>query len=45
MKTAVSMPDPIFHAFERLAQRLGVSRSQLCSRAVGEYLERHNEEE
>jgi antitoxin MazE6 len=45
MKTAVSVPDPIFHAAERLAQRLGVSRSQLYSRAVGEYLERHDEDE
>jgi metal-responsive CopG/Arc/MetJ family transcriptional regulator len=41
MKTAVSIPDPIFHAAESLAQRLGMSRSELFSRALEAYLETH----
>jgi metal-responsive CopG/Arc/MetJ family transcriptional regulator len=41
MKTAVSIPDPIFHAAEALAKRLGLSRSELFSRALEAYLEAH----
>jgi len=41
MKTAISIPDPIFQAAEGLAQRLGVSRSQLYAKAVAEYTESH----
>jgi len=41
MKTAISIPDPIFQAAENLAQRLGVSRSQLYAKAVEEYTESH----
>ena len=41
MKTAVSIPDPIFHAAESLAKRLGMSRSELFSRALEAYLEAH----
>jgi metal-responsive CopG/Arc/MetJ family transcriptional regulator len=41
MKTAVSIPDPIFHAAESLAKRLGLSRSELFSRALEAYLEAH----
>lgn len=44
MKTAVSIPDPIFKAAERVAKRLGISRSQLYARAVGEFVEAHVEE-
>jgi metal-responsive CopG/Arc/MetJ family transcriptional regulator len=39
MKTAVSIPDPVFNAAEELAAHLGVSRSQLYARALSEYLE------
>jgi predicted transcriptional regulator len=45
MKTAVSLPDPVFEAGERLAQRLGISRSQLYTKAIRDYLERHDEDE
>ena len=38
MKTAISIPDPIFEAAEQLAQRLGISRSELYSKAVSEYI-------
>lgn len=41
MKTAISIPDPIFEAAEKLARRLGMSRSQLYSKAVGEWIEKH----
>ena len=39
MKTAISIPDSIFEAAERLAKRLGLSRSELYSRAVANYIE------
>ena len=38
MKTAISLPDPLFDAAERLARRLGISRSELYQRAVKAYL-------
>lgn len=39
MKTAISIPDPVFEAAEKLAQQLGVSRSQLYTTAVIRYLD------
>lgn len=41
MKTAVSIPDPVFEAADTLARRLGMARSELYATAVAEYLERH----
>ena len=41
MKTAISIPDPVFEAADELAERLGLSRSALYSQAVAEFLERH----
>lgn len=41
MKTAISIPDPIFQAAEGLAHRLGMSRSQLYAKAVAEYMNAH----
>jgi metal-responsive CopG/Arc/MetJ family transcriptional regulator len=41
MKTAVSIPDSIFHAADSLAKRLGMSRSELFSHALEAYLETH----
>jgi metal-responsive CopG/Arc/MetJ family transcriptional regulator len=38
MKTAISLPDRLFKAGNALAKRLGVSRSQLYSQALEEYL-------
>jgi hypothetical protein len=38
MKTAVSVPDEIFRAAERVAKRLGISRSELYSRALETFL-------
>jgi metal-responsive CopG/Arc/MetJ family transcriptional regulator len=44
MKTAISIPDPIFREAERLARRLKKSRSELYSRAVADYVARHDPE-
>jgi metal-responsive CopG/Arc/MetJ family transcriptional regulator len=41
MKTAVSVPDQLFEAADRLAARLGISRSALYATAVAEYVEAH----
>ncbi len=41
MKTAVSLPDDLFEAADRLAARLGRSRSELYATALAEYLKRH----
>lgn len=41
MKTAISVPDPIFEAAERLAHQLGVSRSELYATAVADYIKAH----
>ena len=41
MKTAVSIPDPVFQAAESLAKRLGISRSQLFAQALEAYVEVH----
>ncbi len=41
MKTAISIPDPIFQSAEKLAKRLGVSRSQLYAQAVDALIEKH----
>ena len=38
MKTAVSLPDPIFQAAERLARQLGLTRSGLYARAIAEFV-------
>lgn len=42
MKTAISIPDDVFIAADRLAAKLKQSRSQLYSRAVREYVARHS---
>ena len=44
MKTAVSIPDSVFEAAERLAARKGLSRSELYSRAVAEWIDRHRDD-
>jgi len=45
MKTAISLPDAVFHAAERQARRTRKSRSQLYAEALAEYLNRHAPEE
>lgn len=41
MKTAISIPDPLFESADDLAEEMGVSRSELYARAVEEYLAKH----
>jgi metal-responsive CopG/Arc/MetJ family transcriptional regulator len=44
MKTAISIPDPIFNAAEDLARRLVMSRSQLYTTAVKLYIDAFDDE-
>ncbi len=41
MKTAISIPDEVFHAAERMAKKAKRSRSELYSQALREYVARH----
>jgi len=43
VKTAISIPDPLFKATDRLARRLRVSRSEVFQRAVQAFLQGHDE--
>lgn len=43
MKTAISLPDPLFRAADRLAKRMGLSRSELFQRALQAFLQEHEE--
>ena len=42
MKTAISIPDRLFEAAERLATRLGMSRSELYSKAVSRFIQENH---
>jgi len=44
MKTAISIPDHLFEAADRVARRLGISRSELYQRAVARFLEQQSGE-
>ena len=44
MKTAISLPDALFEAAEQLADRLGMSRSELYATALAAYVERHRDD-
>lgn len=44
MKTAISIPDEVFQAAERAAQRLSVSRSELYTCAVRKLLDELSDE-
>jgi metal-responsive CopG/Arc/MetJ family transcriptional regulator len=41
MKVAISIPDEVFAEAEALAKRLKSSRSELYSRALGEFIGHH----
>lgn len=45
MKTAISLPDELFAHAERLARRLGKSRSELYREAVAEFIARRDPDE
>ena len=42
MKTAISIPDNIFEEAEKVARRLGISRSELYQRAVARFIEQQS---
>ena len=44
MKAAVSIPDPVFEAADKLARRMGISRSRLYSVALQRFVQDHNDE-
>ena len=44
MKTAISIPDPIFQSAENFAHQMGISRSELFTKAVAEYLEKRKQQ-
>ena len=44
MKTAISIPDRVFQSAEKLAARLGVSRSELYAKALAALVEKHSED-
>lgn len=45
MKTAISVPNEVFESAEHLAKHLKMSRSELYSRAVAEFVCRHSPDE
>jgi metal-responsive CopG/Arc/MetJ family transcriptional regulator len=45
MKTAISIPDPLFDAADQVAARLGLSRSELYARAVAEFIRQHRDDQ
>ena len=44
MKTAISIPDRVFRSAEQLAERLGVSRSELYSKALAALVDKHQDD-
>lgn len=44
MKTAISLPEEIYHSADQLAKRLGMSRSELYAKAVSMYISTHKNE-
>jgi antitoxin MazE6 len=44
MKTAISLPDPLFEEAEAAAKNLGVSRSKLIQTALEDFLKRRRDE-
>ena len=43
MKVAVSVPDPVFQAAERVSRRMRISRSRFYAAAVEAYVRQHSE--
>lgn len=41
VKTAISLPEPLFERADAFARQQNISRSQLFARAVEEFLRRH----
>ncbi|MCU0566771.1 MAG: hypothetical protein MUF49_09265 [Oculatellaceae cyanobacterium Prado106] len=45
MKTAISLPDSVFEEAEGLAKQLGLSRSELYTKALKAYLKKYNRDQ
>jgi hypothetical protein len=45
MKASISIPDPLFKDADRVANRLGLSRSQLYAQAVAEFIRTYEHDE
>ncbi len=45
MKTAISIPNELFQAAEQYARSHGVTRSNLYSQAVAQFLENHSRDQ
>ena len=45
MKTAISIPDPLFEEAEATAKELGLTRSKLIQTALEEFLQRRRDAE
>jgi metal-responsive CopG/Arc/MetJ family transcriptional regulator len=41
MKTGISIPDKVFRSADALAKRLGISRSELYTTAIAEFLSKN----
>jgi len=44
MKSDISVPNPVFHAAENLAKKMGVSLSELYTAALNAYVAEHQKE-
>jgi predicted transcriptional regulator len=44
MKTAISIPDALYRAAERVAKRKGLSRSELYAQAVAAFVAREDDD-
>jgi metal-responsive CopG/Arc/MetJ family transcriptional regulator len=44
MKLDISIPNPVFHAAEELAKKMGVSLSELYTAALNAYVAEHQKE-
>lgn len=44
MKTAISIPDTLFEAAEKLARQRKISRNELYTQALSEFLSKHDRE-
>lgn len=45
MKTTISLPGSVFEEAEALAQQLGLSRSELYTKALKAYLKKYNRDQ
>jgi len=45
MKSDISVPNPVFHAAENLAKKMGVSLSELYTAALNAYVAEHQKED